>query len=143
MPSALQVLLDEARIQVNVDLHQRRITDRLEAMDLTGLDDKDISRAALEGLAVYGPHSPAFTDELDLVIGMPVRTRPRSGLPMEQEHRNTSVALLSSDKLVRTTNKGQTLLMHVKHLWSPLPGFDDPGHSLAPRIPMRNSDVTP
>jgi hypothetical protein len=39
---------------MNVDLHQRRITNRLEAMNLTGLDDKDISRAALEGLVVDG-----------------------------------------------------------------------------------------
>src|SRR5690242_8487940 len=37
---------------------------------------------------------------------------------MEHEHRNISVAMLSSDKLVRTTNKGQVLLTQVKHLWS-------------------------
>ena len=52
--STLQVLLDEARTEVNVELHQRRITNRLEAMNLTGLNHKDISRAALEGLAVAG-----------------------------------------------------------------------------------------
>ena len=54
-PTTLQVLLDEARTEVHVELHQRRITNRLEAVDLTGLDDKDISGAALEGLAVDGP----------------------------------------------------------------------------------------
>src|SRR6266478_2259780 len=117
--TALKVLLDEVGTKVNVELYQWRITHRLEAVDLASLDDKDVSRAALEGFAAYYPHSPAFTDELDLVIGMPVRTRPRSGFPMEQEHRNTSVALLSSDKLMRTTNKGQVLLTHVKHLGSP------------------------
>src|SRR5882762_436543 len=114
-PLSLQVLLDEARIEVNVELHQRRITNRLEAMNLTGLDDKDISRAALEGLAVDGPHSPALTDELDLVIRVPVRTRSRTGLPVEEEHRNTRVALLGSNKLMRTTNKRQILLAHVMH----------------------------
>jgi len=111
----LKVLLDEAWTEVNVDLYQRRVTNGLEAMDLTGLNDKDISRAALEGLAVDGPHSPAFTDELDLIIRMPVRPRSRTGLPMKQEHRNTGVALLSSNKLIRTTNKRQTLLAHVMH----------------------------
>ena len=38
LSSALQVLLDETRIQVNVELHQRRVTNRLKAMNLTGLD---------------------------------------------------------------------------------------------------------
>lgn len=66
--STLQVLLDEAGIDVNVELYQRRITNRLEAVDLTGLNDKDISRAALKRFAVDCRHSPAFTDELDLVI---------------------------------------------------------------------------
>src|SRR5882724_1117512 len=80
-PLSLQVLLDEARIEVNVELHQRRITNRLEAMNLTGLDDKDISRAALEGLAVDGPHSPAFADELDLVIRVPMRASRGRGTP--------------------------------------------------------------
>jgi hypothetical protein len=108
--------MDEPRTEVNVELHQRRITNSLDAINLTGLDDKDISGAALEALAVNGPYSPAFTDELDLVIWVPVRTRSRTGLPMEQEHRNTGVALLSSDKLMRTTNKGQILLAHVMQI---------------------------
>ena len=34
---------------------------------------------------------------------------------MEQEHRNTGVALLGSNKLMRTTNKCQILLAHVMH----------------------------
>jgi hypothetical protein len=37
---------------VNIELYQRRITNRLEAVDLAGLDDKDIAGAALEGFAV-------------------------------------------------------------------------------------------
>lgn len=44
-PATLQVLLDEAGAEVNVELHQRRIPNRLEAMNLAGLDDKDVSRA--------------------------------------------------------------------------------------------------
>ena len=111
----LQILLDEARTEVHVELYERRITSNLEAVDLTGLDDKDISRAALEGLAVNGPHTATFTDELDLVIRVAVRTGSGTGLAVEEEHRGTGVALFSSNKLVRTTNKRQTILAHVMH----------------------------
>src|SRR6516164_351595 len=114
--STLQVLLDEARTEVNVDLYQRRVTKRLETMDLARLNDKDISRAALEGFAVDRPHSPAFTNKLNLVIGVPVRARPRTRPSMKQEHRNARVSLLSSNKLMRATNKRQILLAHVMHL---------------------------
>jgi hypothetical protein len=42
---------------------------------------------------------------LNLVIRVPVRPRSRTRLPIEQEHRNSGVALLSSNKLMRTANK--------------------------------------
>ena len=96
------------------------------------------SSGAFEGLAAYGPRTPAFPDELDLVIRMPVRTRSRTGLPMEQEYRDTGIALLRSDKLMRATNKGQVLLAHVIHLSSSsCAGLDDCGHGLAQQIPRR------
>jgi len=100
---------------VDVELYQRRIANRLEAVDLAGLDDKDVSSTALERVAVDRPRSTALTDELDLVIRMPMRTRSRAGLAIEQEHRNSGVALLSTDKLIRTTNERQVLLTHVMH----------------------------
>lgn len=103
---ALEVLLNKAGTEVNVELYQRQITNRFEAVDLAGFYDKDVSSATLEGLVVYRPHSPAFTDELDFVIRMPVRTRSRTGFSMEQEHRNIGIALGSSNKLMRTTDKG-------------------------------------
>jgi hypothetical protein len=52
-------------------------------MNLASLDDKDVSSAALESLAAYGPHAAAFANKLDLIIRMSVRPRPRTGLPME------------------------------------------------------------
>ena len=113
----LKVLLDEAGTEVNVELNQWRIANCLEAVDLARLDHKDVSGTALEGVAAYCPHSSAFTDELDLVIWMPVRPRTLSRLSMKQEHRNASVALLNSDKLMRTTNKGQVLLANVMHVF--------------------------
>ena len=82
--TALKILLDEARTDVNVELYQWRITNRLKAVDLAGLDDKDVSSAALEGLAAHGPHPPAFTDELDLVIRMLLGnalTQPPASVP--------------------------------------------------------------
>ena len=42
----LQVLLDKVGTEVNIELYQRRITNRLEAVDLAGLDDKDIAGVA-------------------------------------------------------------------------------------------------
>src|SRR5712671_5883121 len=118
----LQVLLNEARAKVDVDLHQRRITHRLETVNFAGLNDKDVSRSAFKRLAVDRPRSPALADKLDFVIGMPMRPRPRTGLAIEHEHRNTGVALLRSDKLMRTTNKRQVLLTHVMHAHALLAG---------------------
>src|SRR6266850_6761045 len=118
----LQVLLNEPRADVDVELYQWRIANGLEAVNLAGLDDKDVSRTALKRLAIDSPRSTALTDELDLVIRMAMRTRSRTGLAIEQEHRNSGVALLSSDKLIRATNKRQILLTHVMHAHDP-PGW--------------------
>jgi hypothetical protein len=99
-----------------VELYQGRIANCLEAVDLARLDYKDVSSAALEGLAVDCPNTAAFANELDFVIGMAMRTRSGPRLPMEQEHRNTGVTLLRPDKLMRTTNKRKVLLPYVVHV---------------------------
>jgi hypothetical protein len=44
--------LDKVGTEVNIELYQRRITNRLEAVDLAGLDDKEIAGPVLEGFAV-------------------------------------------------------------------------------------------
>jgi hypothetical protein len=44
--------LNEAGTEVDIHLYQRRIADRLEAVNLTRLDYKNVSSAALEGFAV-------------------------------------------------------------------------------------------
>ena len=95
---------------MHVDLHQRRVAQHLEAVNFACLDDEDISGAAFEGLAVDCPHSAAFADELDLVIGMTMRTRPGAGLAVEQEDRNAGVTLFRSDKLMRAANKKEDSL---------------------------------
>jgi len=67
---------------VDVDLYERRFTDSFEAVNLAGLDYKDVSSAALEGLAVDRPDSLAFSDELNLVIWVSMRTGTRARLSM-------------------------------------------------------------
>jgi hypothetical protein len=44
----LQVFLDESGAQVEIELHQRRITDTAEAVDLAGFDHQDIAGARFE-----------------------------------------------------------------------------------------------
>ena len=85
-------------------------------MHLAGLDHKNIYRTAFERLSVHRPHSSSFSDELDLIVRMPMRPRTGSRLPMEQEHRNIGSALFRSNKLMRTTDKRQLLLPHVVHI---------------------------
>ena len=111
----LKVLLDKAGTEVDVDLYERGRADSLEAVDLTGLDDKNVSGFALKGLAVDRPDSLSFADELDFVIGMAMGPRPRTGLAMKQEHRNAGAALLRSDELMRTADERKVLLANVMH----------------------------
>lgn len=104
--------------------------------------------AFLFGLAVDRPNPPAFADELDLVIRVAVRTRSRAGLSprtritMEQEHRNTGVALLRS-----AVARGKRALNNVANyqqmanspgardasLAALLPGLDESCHHLVTR----------
>src|SRR3974390_830397 len=114
-----QILLDEPRTEVHIDLYQWRIADGREAVDLTGLDHKNISCSAFERFTVDRPHSSSFPDELNLIIRMPMRPRPRSWLSMEEEHRDIGPTLFRPHELMRTTHKRQTLLPHVMHLLTP------------------------
>ena|SRR5689334_3170525 len=112
----LQVLLNESWAQVNIELQQRRIANCLEAVDLAGLYNKNVSGAAFESLAVHSPHAAALTDELNLVVGMTMRSWARAGLAAEQEHGDPGVSLIRADKLMGTPNKRQALLSNVMHL---------------------------
>ena len=80
-----------------VKLHQRRIADRFETVNLPGLNDKDVASTAFERLATDGPHSATFTNELNLVIRMPMRAWPGTRLPVEQKDRHSGVALIGAD----------------------------------------------
>src|SRR5262249_43257441 len=90
-----------------------------------------------ESITVDGPNSTTFADELDLVVRMPVRPRPRAGLAIEQEHRYAGVALNGSHKLMRTTHKRQILLAHVVHAYHPPAVFHEntTGRTLGEQMP--------
>src|SRR5262249_15505996 len=62
-----QILLDESWTQVHVHLHQRRISNAAEAVNLAGFDDQDISRAGLEFGSIHVPETAPLPNELDLI----------------------------------------------------------------------------
>ncbi len=77
---------------MEIDLYQWRIANRLEAVNLTGLDHEDVSGLAIESLSVDSPHSTAFADKLNLVVRMPMRPRPGTGFSIEKKYGNTGIA---------------------------------------------------
>ena len=115
----LQVFLDEAGAEVDVDLNEGRVPEGFEAVDFAGLDDEDVAGAALESFALDCPKAAAFTDELDFVIRMAVRAGTGAGFAVEEEHGDAGVALLSTDEFVGTADEGQILLADVMHAWDP------------------------
>src|SRR6185369_8396651 len=50
--SSAQVLLDEPRAEVDVDLHQRLLADAAKAVDLARLDHQNVARSGFELLPV-------------------------------------------------------------------------------------------
>lgn len=51
-----------------VQLHERRVTNAAEAVDLSGLDDEYVTRAGLEFLSVDRPEAAALSCELDFIL---------------------------------------------------------------------------
>jgi hypothetical protein len=104
---------------MHVHLDERAIANALEAVNLSCLDDEDISGASFKGLPIYGPQSAPFPDELDLVVGMTVRPRPPARLGVEQEHGDIYVALVGADELMRAAHEWQILLTDMVHPYPP------------------------
>lgn len=98
-PSRLgQILLNEAGTQVYIDLHQGRVANTAEAMDLPGFDDENVTRPGFEFLAIDRPEAPPFPDELDFVIRMPMRPWTATGECAEEECGDVDVAVLGTDE---------------------------------------------
>jgi len=79
---------------MHVQLHEWLISDASETVHLPCLDHKDVSCACLELLAVHRPMAAAFTDELNLVVGMTMRAWSTSGTTMKEKDRDAHVAMI-------------------------------------------------
>jgi hypothetical protein len=101
---------------MHIDLHEWRITDTAEAVDLPGLDHKNITRSGLELLSIDGPETAPLSHELDLIVGVTMRARTPTLESMKKEDRDVDVALVRSDELMRAAHKGQVLLANAMHL---------------------------
>jgi hypothetical protein len=110
-----QILLDEPRTQVDVDLNQRFAPDALEAVDLAGLDDENVPSTRLELFSIHDIAAPAFSDELNLIIRVPMGTRPATGLSPEQKNRNPDIPLIRSDELMRASLERKIVLPNAMH----------------------------
>lgn len=91
------------------------VTDAAEAMDLLGLDDKNVASAGLELLSVDDPETTAFPHELDFIVRMTMGSgaTPRKGA--EEEHGDIHVPVVGPDEVVRAALKWQVLLTDVVH----------------------------
>ena len=81
-----QILLDETRAEMNIHLHEWRVSDALEAVDLSSFDDKYVPGASFEFLPVDVPQPAALAYELDFIVWMPVGSRTATWECTEQEH---------------------------------------------------------
>src|SRR5256885_1028057 len=100
---------------MHVELDQGPVTDAAEAVDLTGLDDQNVTCSGFEFLSVDGPETAAFPHELDLIIRVPVGSRTTPGEGAEEEYGDAHVAVIGPDKLVRAPLKGQVQLTNAVH----------------------------
>jgi hypothetical protein len=101
---------------VHIELDQGRVTNAVEAVDLPGLDDQNVTGAGLEFLAVDGPEAAAFSHELDFIVRMTVGPGTPSGEGPEEEHRDIDVAVIGPNEVVRAALKREVLLADAVNL---------------------------
>ena len=112
-----EILLDEPWTHVYIELHERLIADAREAVHLARLDDEYVPRTCLELFAVHRVAATALTNELDLVVGMTMRTRAAAGLAIEEEHGDSDISLVGADEVVRAPAERQIFLANAMHEW--------------------------
>src|SRR3954462_928112 len=100
---------------MNIELDERRIADAAEAVNLAGLDHENVPGSRLELLAGDGPQAPAFSYELDLVVGMTMRSWPTARKRAQKEHRHVDVTLIDANELMRAAHKRQIVLTNTVH----------------------------
>jgi hypothetical protein len=114
-------MLNKPGTEVDIELHQRTVAGACEAVNLARLDDENVSRARLEFLALDDIAAAALPDELDLVIGMPVRFGTAARLPIKKECGDAHIALIRTDEIVRAAALWQILLADSVHVSSSVP----------------------
>src|SRR5262245_26388870 len=103
------VLLDEPWNEVHIELHQWNIADAREAVNFARFDHENITGARLEFRAVDDVAAAAFANELDLVVGMPVRPGTAARSSIEEEYGDTHIALVGTNEIERAAAIGQIL----------------------------------
>ncbi len=93
-----------------IKLDERRVTNAAKAMDLPGLDNKNVTCAGFEVLSVDSPETAAFPHELDFIVRMTMGPRTTARERAEEEHGDIDVAVIGPDKVVRAALKWQVLL---------------------------------
>jgi hypothetical protein len=102
-------------------LDEGRVTNAAEAMDLPGLDDKNVTSAGFEFLSVDGPKTATFPHELDFIVWMTMGSGTTTREGAEEEHGDIYVAVIGPNEVVRASLKWQVLLAdavhHLSSLW--------------------------
>ena len=98
-----------------IKLDKRRITNGAKTVNLTGLDDENVTCAGFEVLSIDGPETATFPHELDFIVRMTMgtRTTPREGA--QEEYGDIHITVIGPDEVVRATLKGQVLLTNAIH----------------------------
>ena len=100
---------------MDIELHEWPVTDAAKAVHLASLDHEDVAGARLERLSVHRVLAAPLTDELNLIVGMAVRSRAAAGLAVKEKHGDASIPLVRTDELVRAPAEGQILLTNAVH----------------------------
>jgi hypothetical protein len=98
-----------------VDLNEWRVTNTVKAVDLSSLDDENVTCAGFELLAVHGPKAAAFSHELDFVVRVTMRAGTTTGESSQEEDGDVDVAMVGSNELERAALEGQIFLANAIH----------------------------
>lgn len=93
-----QVLLNESRAQVYVQLDERFIADAAEAVNLPRLDDENVAGPGLEFFFIHDPDAAAFPNELDFVVRMDMGAGTIAGRRPKDECRDADVTVYGPNK---------------------------------------------
>jgi len=82
---------------------------------LSCLDDQDVTRTGLELDAIHYIVSAALADELNLIVGMPMRAGSLPGKSMKQKHGDVDVAVVGAHEMVRASAEREIFLTGSMH----------------------------